>query len=120
MTDLDLQEKLVERTKFVLEDQSIKHLDEEQLWQSFNVYANEVPVKTDYNDPYEENYIIVLLGDEDEQSDGGWRVEVQYIIGYADTDDNRQGHVVTATLMNVLFMDFPYLTHNGVSPVPHV
>ena len=105
MTDLDLQTVLVERTKSVLEEMSLKRLDEEQLWQSFNVYANEVPVKDDYNDIYEQNYIIVLLGDEDEQDGGGWRVEIQHIIGYADEDDARQGHVVTATLMNNIMMD---------------
>lgn len=103
MTDLDLQRMLVDRTKEILETQSLKRLDEKQLWQSFNVYANEVPVKDDYNDIYEQNYIIVLLGDEDE-IEGQWRVEIQFIIGYADEDDERQGHVVTATLMNDILM----------------
>ena len=106
MTDLDLQKKLVGYTKKILEEQSLMRLDEQGLWQSFNVYANEVPVKTDYNDPYEQNYIIVLIGDEDEIDDK-WRVEIQFIIGYADEDDNRQGHVITATLMNEI-MQFPF------------
>lgn len=104
MTDLDLQEKLIVRIKDIMEKYSLKRTDDEE-WYDFNIYANELPVKTDYNDDEEQNYIVVIIGDEDERQDGSWDVEMQIIFGYADRDENRQAHVVLYTLMNNIFMD---------------
>lgn len=104
MTDIDLQDKLKERVDAVLETHSLKRTDGEE-WYDFNVYKNEIPVKTDYNDMFEENYIVILISDEDEMKDGSWKVEIQFIIGYHEEDDERQGHYVLCTLMNEIFMD---------------
>ena len=104
MTDIDLQKKLVQRVKDVLEEMSLKRTEGEE-WYDFNVYANELPVKTDYNDEFEENYIVVIIGDEDEKENGSWNVEIQFIIGYHDEDENRQAHIVLYTLMNNIYMD---------------
>lgn len=102
MTNLDLQEALITEVKEVLEHQSIKRLDGE-TWKDFNVYRQDKPYKDDDEDEAQENYIIVMLDDEDTDSEGRWIVTVHMLISaYVpfNEDTDHQGNMIIANIMN--------------------
>jgi len=80
------------------------------IWKNWNVYRQEKPYKTDENDDELENYVIVIINDEDLDSEGYWTVEMQFIVSIELDEDDRQGHIIIASFMNELWKHFK--THN--------
>lgn len=121
MTDLELQQALYEHVRSFLKDQGLEFpysnqetvVDEEtgeeneqtiHEWKPFNVYKQDKPYKTDENDEDEENYILIILNDEDgEERSEDWIVEVQFIVGIELYEDDHQGNLIIANVMNKLW-----------------
>lgn len=107
MTDIDLQRKIVESLKeFVSEKGLAIPKNNEGEWVEWNIYAQEKPYKTDENDEYMEDYIIVLLTDEDTDKEGNWIVEIQFVFGIELYEADHQGHIILASAMNNIWQHF--------------
>jgi hypothetical protein len=105
MTDLDLQRALVHELKTLLEEQSLKKLDGE-AWKDLNVYTQEKPYKDDGADEEQEDYIIVMLDDEDTDKDGRWIVTVHMLMSITLYEEQHQGNLILANLMNQTDLHF--------------
>lgn len=103
MTDLKLQEVLVKEIEHLLESQSLKKLDGSN-WKDLNVYRQDKPYKDDFNDDDQEDYIIVMLDDEDFGSDFCWKVNVHMVMSICLYENENQGNMILANLMNQIFM----------------
>ncbi|MCM1058318.1 MAG: hypothetical protein NC517_12035 [Firmicutes bacterium] len=99
MTDLDLQNALIRELEELTERQSLKKPDG-TVWKDFNIYRQEKPYKNDELDVDQEDYIIVMLDDEDTDEDGNWIVYVHMLISIALFEEENQGNLILATLMN--------------------
>lgn len=104
MTDLKLQESIIAEIKMLLESNSIKKLDG-GTWNDFHVYQQDKPYKDDDEDD-QEDYIIVMLDDEDLEADGRWKVDVHILISICLYEEEHQGNVILADMMNQIFMHF--------------
>ena len=78
----------------------------DQVWKNWNVYRQEKPYKSDVNDEELENYVIVIINDEDMDSEGNWTVQIQFIVAIELDEDDRQGHMILASFMNELWQHF--------------
>ena len=105
MTDLKLQEVIMDEIRSMLDSQSLKKMDG-SVWKDFNIYRQDKPMKDDAEDDDQEDYIIVMLDDEDLGADNKWKVDVHILISICLYDEERQGNVVLANLMNQIFMHF--------------
>lgn len=105
MTDLDLQRELVHEVEELLEKQSLKKLDGE-VWKNLNVYTQEKPYKDDDADEEQEDYIIVMLDDEDTDKDGNWIVNVHMLMSITLYEEQHQGNLILANLMNQIDLHF--------------
>lgn len=101
MTDLDLQDALIKEIKEVMEDQSLKKVDGEE-WKDYNIYRQDKPYKDEECEADQEDYIIVMLDDEDTDSDGRWIVTVQILFSIMMFDEQHQGNLILANWMNQL------------------
>ncbi len=110
MTDLKLQEVLVGEIRSLLQNQSLKKLDG-TAWKDLNVYQQEKPYKDDEDDAAQEDYIIVMLGDEDLGEDRRWKVDVHMIMSICLYENAHQGNMILANLMNQIFM---HLQRKGI------
>lgn len=110
MTDLKLQEVLVKEIQCLLENQSLKKPDGSE-WKNLNVYRQEKPYKDDEDDDAQEDYIIVMLDDEDFGEDRRWKVDVHMIMSICLYEDAHQGNMILANLMNQIFM---HLQRKGI------
>lgn len=99
MTDLDLQDALIRELRGLAESQSLKKLDGE-VWKDYNIYRQDKPYKDDEEDAEQEDYIIVMLDDEDTDSDGSWIVTVHILISIMLFEEEHQGNLILANLMN--------------------
>ncbi len=99
MTDLDLQDALIKELEELVEHQSLKKLNGE-VWEDFNIYRQDKPYKDDEQDSDQEDYIIVMLDDEDTDQDGRWIVNVHMLISIMLFEEENQGNLILATLMN--------------------
>lgn len=124
MTDLELQQALYEMTCQYLKDQGHAFPfsttetvtneetgeDKEETtheWKPFNVYKQDKPFKTDENDDEEEKYILIIINDEDgEAKTEDWTIEIQFIIGIELYEDDHQGNLIIANMMNKLWHFF--------------
>lgn len=79
------------------------YIEGDLIWKNWNVYRQEKPYKTDTNDSELENYVIVIINDEDMDSEGNWIVEMQFIVAIELDEDDRQGHIILASFMNELW-----------------
>lgn len=105
MTDLDLQRAIVKEIKILTEKQSLKLLDGE-AWRDYNIYTQEKPYKDDESDEEQEDYIIVMLDDEDTNADGDWVVNVHILLSIMLFEEQHQGNLILANLMNQLDKHF--------------
>lgn len=110
MTDLDLQDALMKELEELAEHQSLKKLDGE-VWKDFNIYRQDKPYKDDEQDAGQEDYIIVMLDDEDTDQDGRWIVNVHMLISIMLFEEENQGNLILATLMNQIDL---HLSKKGI------
>lgn len=112
MTDLDLQAEIVSELKNHLLDDGIMMVRGREF-KDIHVFYQELPIKEngeeDEDDGQQWNYILVALGDED-VVDGKWRVEIHFCVGIEDTDEDCQGHMNVAYIMNEIYL---HLTKAG-------
>lgn len=95
----------MDEIRSLLDSQSLKKLDG-SAWKDFNVYKQDKPYKDDEEDEAQEDYIIVMLDDEDLGADNQWKVYVHILISICLYDEEHQGNVILANLMNQIFMHF--------------
>lgn len=105
MTDLELQQVIVDEIKELTERQMLRKLDGE-AWKDYNLYIQEKPLKDDEYDEDQEDYIIVMLDDEDTNGDGDWIVTVHIIMSIMLMEEQHQGNLILANLMNQLDFHF--------------
>jgi len=105
MTDLDLQEAIVKEIEKLTQDQSLKKLNDE-VWKDYNIYTQEKPYKDDFADDDQEDYVIVMLDDEDTDEDGNWIVNVHILLSIKLYEEQHQGNLILANLMNQLDLHF--------------
>ncbi|MBQ6577472.1 MAG: hypothetical protein IJL91_06965 [Bacteroidales bacterium] len=130
MSDLELQKELYNRVTAFLEEKGLQFPSmgeeagedaegnplAEPSWKAFNVYIQDKPFKTDENDEAEENYIIIILNDEDGISaTEEWDIEIQFIIGIELYENEHQGNLIIANVMNNLWKLFRTTTINGAT-----
>lgn len=107
MTDLDLQKALVAEIKSMRREESlgIPRLNEEETftaWDEYKVYAQDLPFKDEEIPEERSNYILVVIDDEDTDSEGNWIVTVHFVISICIHEMENQGNLIVATLMNQL------------------
>lgn len=105
MTDLDLQKAIVKEIEKLTQDQSLKKLNDE-VWKDYNIYTQEKPYKDDFADDDQEDYVIVMLDDEDTDEDGNWIVNVHILLSIRLYEEQHQGNLILANLMNQLDLHF--------------
>ncbi|MBE5910889.1 hypothetical protein [Pseudobutyrivibrio sp.] len=105
MTDLDLQKAIVKEIEKLTQDQSLKKLNDE-VWKDYNIYTQEKPYKDDFADDDQEDYVIVMLDDEDTDEDGNWIVNVHILLSIKLYEEQHQGNLILANLMNQLDLHF--------------
>ena len=105
MTDLDLQDAIIKEIEKLTENQSLKKLNGE-VWKDYNLYRQEKPYKDDEADADQEDYIIVMLDDEDTDENGDWIVNVHILISIVLFEEQHQGNLILANLMNQLDLHF--------------
>lgn len=105
MTDLDLQDAIIREIRELTRKQSLKKLDGE-VWKDYNIYRQEKPYKDDEADMEQEDYIIVMLDDEDTNEHGEWIVNVHILISIMLFEEAHQGNLILANLMNQLDLHF--------------
>ncbi|MCM1045634.1 MAG: hypothetical protein NC417_09000 [Candidatus Gastranaerophilales bacterium] len=118
MTDLDLQNALIRELEELVEHQSLKKLDGE-VWKDFHIYRQDKPYKNDDAaddadadvDDDQEDYIIVMLDNEDTDEDGRWIVDVHMLISIRLFEEEHQGNLILATLMNQIDL---HLSKKGI------
>jgi hypothetical protein len=103
MTDLDLQAALVRELKQLQKYKSLKLLDGSE-WKDFHIYTQDKPYKDDADYDEQEDYVIVLIDDEDADSDGWWTVQIQFIISICLYEEQHQGNLIIANLMNQIYL----------------
>lgn len=105
MTDLDLQDAIIQEIKGLAKRQSLKKLNDE-VWTDYSIYRQDKPYKDDNMDAEQEDYIIVMLDDEDTDFEGRWIVTVHIIISIMLYEEQHQGNLILANLMNQIDMHF--------------
>lgn len=110
MTDLDLQDVLIREIKELANRQSLMKMDG-KVWKDYNIYRQDKPYKDDEEDADQEDYIIVMLDDEDTDPDGRWVVTVHILISIMLFEEEHQGNLILANWMNQLDQ---YLCKKGV------
>ncbi len=110
MTDLDLQDALIRELHELTEHQSLKKLDG-TVWKDFNIYRQDKPYKDDEADEDQEDYIIVMLDDEDTDQEGRWIVNVHMLISIRLFEEENQGNLILASLMNQIDL---HLSKKGI------
>ncbi|MDE7201929.1 MAG: hypothetical protein K2O91_08520 [Lachnospiraceae bacterium] len=99
MTDLDLQDAIIREIRGLVNNQSLKKLDDE-VWKVYNIYRQDKPYKDDAEDEDQEDYIIVMLDEEDTNDLGRWVVTVHILISIMLLEKSHQGNLILANLMN--------------------
>lgn len=110
MTDLDLQDALIREIEGLADSHSLKKLDGEE-WKNFRIYRQDKPYKDDEADEEQEDYIIVLLDDEDTDPEGNWIVSVHMLISIMLFEEEHQGNMILANLMNQIDL---HLSKKGI------
>lgn len=105
MTDLDLQEVIIRELKDMCKEQSLMKMEGE-VWKDYNIYRQDKPYKDDDDDGAQEDYIIVLIDDEDTDDDGNWIVSIQILFSIILYDEEHQGNLILANLMNQVYSRF--------------
>ena len=103
MTDLELQDSLIHEIEEMTRRHSLKKLNGE-TWEDYKIYRQEKPYKDDEFEDDQEDYIIVLINDEDTDGEGNWIVEIQFIISIVLYEEAHQGNLILANLMNQIEM----------------
>lgn len=107
MTDLELQDEVICEIKNLLAHQSLKKPGGD-VWTDIRVYRQDKPLKDDEDTEDQEDYIIVMLDDEDVDGngDGCWKVTLHIIISIMLYEVEHQGNILLADLMNQLDLHF--------------
>lgn len=105
MTDLDLQEAIIREIQELISSHSLKKLDDE-VWKDYNIYRQDKPYKNDVEEDDQEDYIIVMLDDEDTDDMGQWVVTVHIVISIMLMEEEHQGNLILSNLMNQLDLHF--------------
>lgn len=109
-TDLGLQEALIREIEELADKQSLKKLNDE-VWTDYKVYRQDKPYKDDEQDSEQEDYIIVMIDDEDTDKEGQWIVTIHILISIVLYEEQHQGNLILANLMNQIDM---HLRKKGV------
>lgn len=107
MTDLDLQKAIVDEVKEMIVSHHLQMCGEYDEIKDFTVYTQEKPYKNDYDidEEEQENYIIVMLDDEDiNENQDYWTVQVHIIISINLYEKQHQGNLIIADIMNNIHM----------------
>lgn len=123
MTDLDLQKCIVGEIEGLIKDKCLQVAEDYDRIEDFKVYVQDKPYKSDYvsfEDPFageepdkdimvgsgdQENYIIVVLDDEDlEEGSDDWTVLVHIIVSIKLYERLHQGNLIIADIMNNIYM----------------
>ncbi len=105
MTDLDLQEAIIREIKELAASQSLKKLNGE-VWKDYHIYKQDKPYKDDEEADDQEDYILVMLDEEDTDDEGNWIVTVHIVISIMLFEEEHQGNLILANLMNELDLHF--------------
>jgi hypothetical protein len=101
MTDLDLQGALIREIEELAATQSLKKADGE-VWKDYHIYRQDKPYKDDTEDEDQEDYIIVMIDDEDTDAEGNWVVQIQILFSIMLYEEAHQGNLILANWMNQL------------------
>lgn len=110
MTDLHLQDALIHELEELTAHHSLKKLNDE-VWEDYCIYRQDKPYKDDENISEQSDYIIVMLDDEDTDKEGNWIVTVHMIFSIMLFDEENQGNLILASLMNQVDL---YLMKKGI------
>ena len=78
MTDLHLQDALIQELKELTASHSLKKLNGE-VWENYHIYRQDKPYKDEEETEEQADYIIVMIDDEDTDKDGRWIVTIHMI-----------------------------------------
>ena len=93
MTDLELQDALIEELKKM----DLKKIENDE-WKDYRIHKQDEPYKEDEEE--DGDYIIVMIDDEDTAEDGRWVVSIQMILQIVDFDEKHDGNIILANIMN--------------------
>lgn len=110
MTDLHLQDALIQELKELTASHSLKKLNGE-VWENYHIYRQDKPYKDEEETEDQADYIIVMIDDEDTDKDGRWIVTIHMIFSIMLYDEENQGNLVLASLMNQVDL---HLTKKGI------
>lgn len=108
MTDLGLQqalyEKLVEMTQSYVNDDLAD-------WTTFKVYKQDKPYKIDdlideetsIAESDQENYIIIMIDDEDTVDNGEWVVQIYFLVSIGEYYEEHNGNIVILNMLNEIW-----------------
>lgn len=110
MTDVDLQTAIIRELESMCKDESLmmpvyeptEDLIGQQFkaWKDFNIYRQDMPYKNEEMPDEQEDYLIVVIWDEDTDDAGDWIVEMHIIIGITLYEEEHQGNLILLNLMN--------------------
>ena len=108
MTDLDLQKALADELKAMCREEILKmpqydhdgNVETFKSWKEYNIYVNDKPYKDEELPDVQEDYIIVVIGDEDTDNEGNWIVEMHIVVSICLFENEHQGNLIIANLMN--------------------
>lgn len=101
MTDLELQQAIAKELVYLTDHHSLKKLNGED-WKDYHIYIQDKPYKDDEDDDAQEDYIIVMIDDEDTNENGDWIVQIHIIISICLYEESHQGNIILANMMNVI------------------
>ena len=110
MTDLHLQDSLIQELKELTASHSLKKLNGE-VWENYHIYRQDKPYKDEEETEEQADYIIVMIDDEDTDKDGRWIVTIHMIFSIMLYDEENQGNLILASLMNQVDL---HLTKKGI------
>lgn len=104
MTDIQLQEDIVEELKEFLRSHGIM-MPWKSEFSELNVYRQQLPLKDEEDDRLQSNYIVVIIGEQNADEEQ-WDVEIHFSICIEDRDADRGGDINVLYLMNEIYMFF--------------
>lgn len=115
MTDLDLQDAIIDELNEMIRQEKLQIAEDYEHIRDFKVYKQDKPYKSDYiniEDPNadyvdeaQENYILVVLDNEDLDADGEhWTVMIHIIVSLHLYEEIHQGTVIIADILNNIYL----------------
>ncbi len=99
MTDLDLAKSISKEVKSLIKENGLKK-ENGLNWKDFNIYDMDKPYKSDDDPDAQEDYIIIMIGDQDTDSEGRWVVQVHILVSIMLFDERHDGNAVILNVIN--------------------